>query len=83
MTEWSPYRRVHPPHLDGYLRTRRGEFRLVPLPGNRTRLEGRTWYELDVFPRAYWRLWSDALIGSIHARVLDHIQRLAEGERSR
>src|SRR5437764_9190538 len=27
MTEWSPYRHVHPPHLDGTMRSRRGEFR--------------------------------------------------------
>jgi hypothetical protein len=40
LTEWSPYRDLHPPHLDGYFRSRRGEFRLIPLPGNRTRLEG-------------------------------------------
>jgi len=42
MHELSPYRHVHPPHLDGYLRCQRGEFRLVALPGGRTRLEGST-----------------------------------------
>jgi polyketide cyclase/dehydrase/lipid transport protein len=58
MFELTPYRDVHPPHLDGYLRSNRGEFLLVALPGGRTRLEGRTWYEMDLFPQAYWSLWS-------------------------
>ncbi|MCI0571321.1 MAG: SRPBCC family protein [Myxococcaceae bacterium] len=78
MTEWSPYTNVHPPHLDGYLRSQRGEFRLVPLPGGRTRLEGSTWYTLDLGPAAYWRLWSDVLIGTIHGRVLRHVKALSE-----
>jgi uncharacterized membrane protein YhaH (DUF805 family) len=79
--EWSPYRRVHAPHLQDGLRARRGEFRLARLPGGRTRLEGSTWYELDMFPQPYWTLWSDALIHRIHARVLDHIRALAERPR--
>jgi uncharacterized membrane protein YhaH (DUF805 family) len=78
MHEWSPYRHVHPPHLDGTLRSRRGEFRLIALPGGRTRLEGRTWYTLEIFPEAYWIIWSDLLVHRIHERVLQHIRRLAE-----
>jgi uncharacterized membrane protein YhaH (DUF805 family) len=78
LTEWSPYRHVAAPHLDGYLRVRGGEFRLRPLPGGRTLLEGRTFYQMRIFPAAYWRLWSDALIHAIHQRVLGHIQALSE-----
>lgn len=78
MFELSPYRHVHPPHLDGYLRSNRGEFRLVALPGGRTRLEGRTWYEVEMFPQWYWTAWSDWLIHRIHERVLRHIKTLAE-----
>ena len=78
LREWSPYSGVTPPHLDGYLRSRRGEFRLVALPGGRTRLEGSTWYELKMAPAVYWRLFSDALIRRIHLRVLDHVRTLAE-----
>ena len=33
MAEWSPYRHVAAPHLDGYLRVRRGEFRLQSARG--------------------------------------------------
>ena len=78
MRELTPFD-IHPPHLNGYLRSRRGEFRLVAIDdGRRTRLEGSTWYELDVHPGMYWRLWSDGLIAAIHRRVLDHIRTLAE-----
>jgi hypothetical protein len=79
LEEWSPFGPIHAPHLDGYLRSRRGEFRLVPLEGGRTRLEGSTWYELNMRPQAYWLWWSDALIHSIHLEVLHHIRSLAEG----
>jgi uncharacterized membrane protein YhaH (DUF805 family) len=69
---------VQPPHLDGYLRAVRGEFRLVALPGGRTRLEGSTWYTLEMGPEAYWRMWSDQVIHRIHLRVLGHIRHQAE-----
>jgi hypothetical protein len=67
------FRDIHPQHLDGYLRSRRGEFRLVPLADGRTRLEGRTWYEIDMAPEWYWRVYADWLIHRIHTRVLAHI----------
>ena len=76
--EWSPYANVAPPHLDGYFRSRRGEFRLVPLPNGRTRLEGSTWYEMRLEPAAYWMLFGDAFISRIHRRVLEHIAVNAE-----
>jgi hypothetical protein len=78
MHEWSPYRHVHPPHLDGYLQSRRGEFRLIDLGDGRTRLEGSTWYTLDLAPVGYWALWSDGLIHGIHDRVLEHVKALSE-----
>lgn len=76
--EWSPYRHVHPPHLDGYMRSRRGEFRMIDLGDGRTRLEGSTWYTLDLAPAGYWALWSDGLIHGIHDRVLTHVKALSE-----
>ncbi|MBI5757732.1 MAG: hypothetical protein HZA46_04365 [Planctomycetales bacterium] len=78
MKELSPYRHVHAPHLNGTLRSRRGEFRLIELPGGRTRLEGRTWYEFGMYPQPYWTAWSDSIIHAIHLRVLDHIRALSE-----
>jgi uncharacterized membrane protein YhaH (DUF805 family) len=80
MREWSPYRDVNPPHLDGYFRATHGEFRLVPLPGGRTQLEGRTSYTVDMFPQGYWAMAAGWIVQTIHLRVLRHIKRLAEGE---
>src|SRR5262249_1878008 len=80
MQEWSPYA-IHPPHLDGYLVSRRGQFRLVALPDGRTRLEGTTWYTNRMWPESYWQLWSDASIHPIRLRVLNHIKQTAERDR--
>jgi uncharacterized membrane protein YhaH (DUF805 family) len=83
MHEWSPYADISPPHLDGYFRSRRGEFRLQALPDGRTRLEGSTWYEMRLYPGPYWAIFGDALIARIHARVLGHIRAVAEAESKR
>ena len=78
MRELSFYRNVNAPHLTQSLRVRRGEFRIIPLTPHRVRLEGRTWYEIDMYPHLYWSLWSDALIHRIHERVVRHIKQLSE-----
>jgi hypothetical protein len=78
MHEWSPYAKVVPKHLHGYLRSKRGQFRLSPLENGHTLLEGTTWYEHGLWPAEYWRWWSDAIIHRIHLRVLNHIRTLAE-----
>ena len=78
MTELSPHDNLRPPHLENYLSSRRGRFRLTPLADGRTLLEGTTWYENRFWPGAYWRLWSDAIIHRIHRRVLDRIRNLSE-----
>lgn len=82
MQEWSPYKNVVPPHVEGTFVSERGEFRLRPLPGGRTLLEGATWYRHGLFPAFYWRMWSDAIIHAIHMRVLEHVRKLAEAERN-
>ena len=78
MEEWSFYDDVRPPHLTTTFRSVRGEFRLSELPGGRTLLEGSTWYELDMAPEVYWRVWGDAIIHRIHDRVLRHVKALSE-----
>jgi uncharacterized membrane protein YhaH (DUF805 family) len=78
MEEWTPYSHVEPPHLHGFLVSNGGQFLLTPLPDGGTRLEGTTWYRHSLWPAAYWRLWSDAIIHRIHLRVLRHIQEEAE-----
>lgn len=83
MTELSPYRHVNAPHLEGYMVSRRGEFRLIPLPGGRTRLEGSTWYTMAIFPERYWVVPAELLLHAIHGRVLAHVGNLAEHEAGR
>lgn len=78
LDELSPYA-VTPPHLDGYLVARRGEFRIEPLSGGGVRLVGTTWYEQRLRPSGYWGIYSDRIIRAIHDRVLQHIARTAEG----
>ena len=53
MHEWSPYNAVHPPHLDNYWRSKKGQFKFTQLPDGRTKLAGSTWYELDMQPALY------------------------------
>ncbi|HEY8164413.1 MAG TPA: SRPBCC family protein [Gemmatimonadaceae bacterium] len=81
LRELSLYSSISPPHLHGYFRARRGEFRIVPLAGGRTRLEGTTWYELRIEPEAYWSFYADWMVSSIHHRVLDHIKRVSEADK--
>ncbi len=66
MEEWTPYARLHPPHLDGFLVSRQGEFRLEPLANGGTRLYATTWYQHHLWPAQYWRLWSDYIIHQVH-----------------
>jgi hypothetical protein len=78
MEEWTPYSHIDPPHLHGFLVSNGGQFLLTPLPNGGTHLEGTTWYRHTLWPAAYWRLWSDAIIHRIHLRVLRHIRDEAE-----
>jgi len=80
LQEWSPYADLAPPHLDGYFKARHGEFRLISMPGGRTRLEGSTWYEMRLRPEGYWDVFAAALIHRIHGRVLRHIKTVAEAD---
>ena len=73
MQEWTPYARIRPPHLDGFLVSNGGQFKLTRLSGNRTYLEGTTWYQHHMWPESYWKLWADFIIHRIHIRVLNHV----------
>jgi uncharacterized membrane protein YhaH (DUF805 family) len=70
--------REQPGKLDEYLNVKRGRFLLTANPDGTTTLEGTTWYELKVFPVAYWRAWAGTFLHAIHLRVLDHVKRLSE-----
>ena len=78
MNEWNPFWEVHPPHLDGYFQSQKGQFRLESLSANQTLLEGTTWYYADIKPERYWKIWSDFIIHRIHNRVLNHIKKESE-----
>jgi hypothetical protein len=77
MKELSPFH-IHPPHLDNYLKSERGQFRLERLSNGTTRLEGTTWYRNRMWPATYWDFWSDRIIQRIHGRVLTHIKTESE-----
>ena len=80
MFELTPYRHIHPPHLDNAFRSTRGEFLIEQQPGGVTRLTGTTWYVLEMHPQTYWTLWTDELVHQIHLRVLEHIRKVAESK---
>ncbi|HEV3330244.1 MAG TPA: hypothetical protein VG096_04640 [Bryobacteraceae bacterium] len=74
MQEWTPYSQIHPPHLDGFLISKQGEFRLTELSDGGTRLEATTWYQHHLAPAHYWRWWSDYIIHRVHEMVLGNIR---------
>jgi len=78
LRELSPYRHVYAPHVKGFFKAQRGEFRLVPLAGGRTRLEGSTWYTLQLYPQGYWRPIAEWLLTRIHERVLQQVKTESE-----
>ncbi len=78
MVEWTPYKNVHPPHLDGFFVSDGGQFLLTPLGGGGTRVEATTWYRHHMEPAGYWQWWADLVLHRIHLRVLKHIKWLAE-----
>jgi len=83
LQEWTPYHEIHPAHLNGFLCSEQGQFRLTPLPGGRTRLEGTTLYRHNMWPVRYWQMWSDQIIHAIHGRVLRHVKNLTETDTRR
>ncbi|MEO8370461.1 MAG: SRPBCC family protein [Candidatus Solibacter sp.] len=84
MREMGLYGPIFPKHLEGYYISEAGQFELTRLPGGRTLVAGTSWYRHGLWPAAYWRLWSDAVVHHIHRRVLEHIRALSEtGEQAR
>ena len=73
MTELNPFGEVDAPHLHGFYRNVRGEF-FLERAGGVTRVTRRTWYEHDLYPSAYWRIWCDIGASKIHRLVLEHVR---------
>lgn len=81
MKETSPYGNIHVRHLEDHdFQPERADFVLVALPNGGTRLEGTTTYQNKMWPGAYWRLWTDAIVHSIHRRVFVHVKELSEAD---
>ncbi len=80
MNEFNPFWDIHPPHLDGYFQSQKGQFKLTSIDDSTTSLEGTTWYKVDITPEFYWKAWSDFIIHRIHVRVLTHIKNESENQ---
>jgi len=81
MKETTPYKEIHVRHLeDRDFQPERADFELVRLPNGGTRLEGTTTYTNKMWPGLYWRIWTDAIVHSIHNRVFNHVKALAEAD---
>lgn len=81
MTETSPYGQIHVRHLeDRDFQPERADFVLTPLPSGGTRLEATTTYQNKMWPGQYWRLYTDAIVHTIHRRVFEHVKQLSESD---
>lgn len=78
MRELNPFWDVHPPHLDGYFQSKKGEFKLTQLENGKIKVEGTTWYNIHIHPVEYWDFWSKFILHKIHFRVLKHIKKKSE-----
>jgi len=62
MKEVNPFWEVHPPHLNGYFLSSKGQFELKELENGMTLLEGTTWYQVQIIPVFYWNIWSKYIL---------------------
>lgn len=81
MTEMSPYRRVHAPHVIGYFETGETQFELQPLSGLKTRLTIRAAHRLRIDPVIYWEPIASWAARSNARRVLQDLKFKAEAKR--
>lgn len=78
MFESNPFFNAKPRHVEGYFTVKHGRFVLIPLEGGRTRIEGTSWFQHDLWPQAYWAPITSRVVKAVHERVLKHIKQLAE-----
>lgn len=84
MKETSPYGDIKVRHLEDHdFQPERVDFVITRLPNGNSRLEGTTTDQNKMWPGAYWRIWTDGLIHSIHRRVFEYIKQLAEADAGR
>ena len=51
MKEMTPWESIEAPHLDGFFVSKKGEFRLKTIRPGVVRLDGTTWYHINIFPK--------------------------------
>jgi uncharacterized protein YndB with AHSA1/START domain len=78
MEEMSPYRRVHAPHLNGYVVTGDTRYVLTPLVGGGTRLRLEATTILRIDPIPYWEPIARWAFRTNVRRVLDSARLQAE-----
>ena len=78
MAETNPFGMVEAAHTEGYFVCKHGRFVLTPLPNGRTRVEGTSWFQHDLWPQFYWAPLTREVVRELHVRVLQHIKVLAE-----
>ncbi|MCE0483616.1 MAG: hypothetical protein LV479_05195 [Methylacidiphilales bacterium] len=80
MHELSIYHDLQTPHLENFMVSEWGQFRLIRLDATHTRLEGTSQYHNRMWPAEYWIPISDWIVHRIHYRVLNFIKTEAEND---
>jgi general stress protein CsbA len=80
MTEMSPYRHVHAPHVNGYFETGETRFKIEPLSGQRSRLTILAAHRLRIDPIIYWEPIARWAASSNTRRVLRDVKSKAESD---
>jgi general stress protein CsbA len=78
MTEMSPYRHVHAPHVNGYFETGETRFEIEPLSAEKSRLTILAAHRLHIDPVVYWKPIARWAASSNTRRVLRDIKIKAE-----
>jgi hypothetical protein len=73
MQEWTFYRHIHPPHLEGYYQVNRAAFELTPVDGG-TLVRGTTEFQHGLWPADYWAWWCRPVIHGLQRRVLNAVK---------
>jgi hypothetical protein len=78
MTEMSPYRHVHAPHVSGYFETGETRFEIEALSGQRSRLTILAAHRLRIDPIIYWEPIAQWAVNNNTRRVLRDLKAKAE-----
>jgi general stress protein CsbA len=78
MTEMSPYRHVHAPHVTGYFETGETRFEIAPLSVDKTQLTVLAAHRLRIAPIIYWEPIARWAANSNTRRVLRDLKAKAE-----